>query len=130
VRVYTLHQLPGADALKDDPVLVKEGFNWPAALFTCIWALWAGMWLVALLIIIAGAALHFALELTGADPLVRFAAEFGFFAIVGFCANDWRRAKLHRQGYRLQGIVAAADSDSARRRWYDLHPPGAAGLGY
>ena len=53
---------------------------------------------------------------------VQLVAGIGFSAVVGFCANDWRRAKLHRQGYRLQGVVAATDMDSARRRWFDLHP--------
>lgn len=126
MRVYTLHHPAGADALKDDPVLIREGFNWPAALFTSLWALWGGMWLVALLLFMAATGLQIALELAGADRSVQLVAGIGLSAIVGFCANDWRRAKLRRRGYRLQGIVAAADMDSARRRWFDLHPPGGA----
>ena len=131
MRVYTLHHPSGADVLRDDPVLIKEGFNWPAALFTSLWALWAGMWLVALLIFIAAAGLQLGLELAGADRSVQLVAGIGLSAIVGFSANDWRRAKLHRQGYGLQGVVAATDMDSARRRWFDLHPPGGvAGAGF
>lgn len=126
MRVYTLHQPPGADVLKDDPVVIKEGFNWAAAVFTTLWALWGGMWLAALLIFASGVALELVLALVGADNSVQIAAAVGFSAIVGFCANDWRRAKLHRRGYRLQGVVAAPDPDSARRRWFDLHPPGGA----
>ena len=124
MRVYTLHHPSGADVLSEDPVLIREGFNWPAAFFTSLWALWAGMWLIALLILIAAAGLQIALEFAGAGRSVQFAAGIGLSAIVGFCANDWRRAKLHRRGYRFQGVVAATDMDSARRRWFDLHPPG------
>jgi len=124
VRVYTLHHPSGADVLKEDPVLIREGFNWSAAFFTSFWALWGGMWLIALLLFVAAAGLELALEFAGADRSVQLAAGIGFSAIVGFCANDWRRAKLLRRGYRFQGVVAAADMDSARRRWFDLHPPG------
>ena len=131
MRVYTLHHPSGADVLRDDPVLIREGFNWPAALFSSLWALWAGMWLVALLIFIAAVGLQLALEFAGAERSVQLVAGIGFFAIVGFCANDWQRAKLHRRGYRLQGVVAATDMDSARRRWFELHPPGGvAGAGF
>ncbi|MDA0651780.1 MAG: DUF2628 domain-containing protein [Proteobacteria bacterium] len=130
MRVYTLHHPTGADVLQEDPVLVREGFNWYAAVFTGLWALWAGMWLVALLLFAAAAALLIGLELAGAERSVELAG-IRFSAIVGFCANDWRRAKLHRRGYRLQGVVAATNMDSARRRWFDLHPPGGiAGVGF
>ena len=54
MRVYTVHILPGADALEDAPLLVREGFCWPAAIFTVFWALWHRMWLVAGLLFIAG----------------------------------------------------------------------------
>ncbi len=131
MRVYTLHHSPGTDVLRDDPVLIREGFNWPAAFFTSLWALWSGMWLVALLIFVAAAGLQIALEFAGAERSVQVVAGIGLSAIVGFCANDWRRAKLRRRGYRLQGVIAATDMDSARRRWFDLHPPGgAAGAGF
>lgn len=124
MRVYTLHYPSHADVLKDDPVLVKEGFNWTAAVFIFLWALWGGMWLAALLTFAAAVGLQLALDLVGAGTSVQLAAGIGLSAIVGYCANDWRRAKLQRRGYRLQGIVAAADMDSARRRWFSLHPPG------
>ena len=130
MRVYTLHYPSHADVLKDDPVLVKEGFSWPAALFTSLWALWGGMWLAALLMFVAAVGLQLVLDLAGAEISVQLAAGIGLSVIVGFCANDWWRAKLHRRGYRFQGIVAAPDRDSARRRWFSLHPPGgAAGAG-
>lgn len=131
MRVYTLHYPATADVLQDDPVVIKEGFNWPAAFLTFLWALWNGMWLAALLVFLAGAAMGVAFDLAGASDPVRFAAGVGLSLIVGFCGNDWRRAKLRRRGYRFQGLIAADNADAARRRWFSLHPPGAAaGAGY
>lgn len=104
--------------------MVKEGFNWPAAIFTVFWALWSGLWLVALIIFLVSAGLQVALELTGADQTVQVVAGLGLSLLIGFCANDWRRAKLSRRGYRLQGIIAAENMDSARRRWFDAHEHG------
>ena len=128
MRVYTLHHPIAADVLKDDPVLIKEGFNWPAALFTSLWALWSGLWIASVLIFAAGIGLHWLLALAGANDAVQFAAGVGFSAIIGFSANDWRRGQLFRRGYRLQGIIAADSKDAARRRWFDLHPPAASGV--
>jgi hypothetical protein len=131
VRVYTLHHPAGADVLKDDPILVVEGFNWPAALLTSLWALWHGMWVIALLSALAAVGLQYGLDYLGANDAAQLAVTIGFSAVFGFCGNDWKRAKMSRRGYRLQGIIAAPDPDSARRRWFDLHPPGApAGSGY
>ena len=131
MRVYTLHHPSGADVLQDDPVLIREGFNWLAAVFTSLWALFAGLWWISLLMFAASVGLHLGLEFVGAGSSVQFVAGIGLSAIVGFCANDWRRAKLHRRGFRMQGVVAAPDVDSARRRWFELHPPGGvAGTGY
>jgi hypothetical protein len=122
VRVYTLHHPSDVDVLKDHPVLIKEGFNWPAAFYTSLCALWGGTWLAALLIFVAAVGLQLALELAGAERPVQLVAGIGLSAIVGFCANDWRRAKLHRRGYCFQGVVAAPDMGSARRRWFGPQP--------
>lgn len=124
MRVYTYHEVPGASPLVEDPILIKEGFNWPAALFTVVWAVWHGLWLVALIILAAGVALEAALYLLGADPITQMAASAGLAAIVGFGGNDWRRRALGKQGYRFEGLVAAESVESARRRWFDRYPPG------
>ena len=121
MRVYTLHHPSDVDVLKDDSVLIKEGFNWPAAFYTSLCALWGRTWLAALLIFVAAVGLQLALELAGAERSVQLVAGIGLSAIVGFCANDWRRAKLHRGGYCFQGSVAAPDMGSARRRWFSPH---------
>ena len=122
MRVYSVHIKPLSLALDRDAVLVKEGFSLPAFVFTFVWALWHGMWLAGALILIAGIAVQSAGALAGLDPLSQSALGLGFAAIVGFGANDWRRRGLARQGYGMEGWVAAQDSEAALRRYFDLHP--------
>jgi hypothetical protein len=118
MRVYTVHIAPG----ETDPVLIKEGFSWPAFFFSLPWALWNRLWLVALLVVVVAGALDVSLMYAGLNEVVRFAAGLGYSVIVGYLANDWRRSRLARRGLRMEGIVAARGSDMARRRWFDLHP--------
>jgi hypothetical protein len=134
LRVYTVHDRPISGRLDPEPVLVKEGFSWPAFFFGVIWALAKGLWLTALVLAVVAVALVVGLQLVGADAPVAAAAWFAFALIVGFGGNDWRRAKLVRRGLRLSGVIAAPGLDSALRRWFDLNPaperqaaPGAGG---
>lgn len=122
MRVYTMHYRPASRSPDRDIAVVKEGFCWPAALFTVFWALWHRLWLAAVLIIVAGVGLELVLALSGADGATSAACLVGFHAFIGFEANDWRRAKLLRLGHRDAGIVAAQDAESGIRRFFDLHP--------
>ena len=124
MRIYTVHSLPGADALESPPILLREGFSWTAALLTGLWALWHGLWVAALLIFAAGAVVLGALGFAGANDATLWVAMSGVALVVGFGGHDWRRAKLARQGYRMEGVVAATGFEAALRRWFDMHPPG------
>jgi hypothetical protein len=121
MRVYTVHDRLDALSGDRDAVVVEEGFNWPAFLFTGLWALWHRLWRAFVIMVGAFAALEGTLYLAGADPVTSAAAGIAYGLIVGFGANDWRRAALDRQGWRQAGLVAAADRDTALRRHYDLH---------
>ncbi len=48
MRIYTIHLPPRFGPLNADPVTVKEGFNWAAAIFMVLWALWHRMLLAAI----------------------------------------------------------------------------------
>jgi len=121
MRVYTVYRPPGPDA-GEDPILIREGFCWPAFLFTAFWALWHGLWRVALALFAAEIALGAVLGLSGAGEATRFAAGLGLAFLVGCSANDWRRSGLARRGATFEGLVAASGDDAALRRWGDLHP--------
>lgn len=122
MRIYTVHYLPVSLDPDHDAILVKEGFCWPAFFFSAFWALWHGLWLVALLVFAANLALELVLSFIGADPLTTAVPLLGLSAFIAYGANDWRRAKLGRQGYLDAGVVAARGRDMAARRFFDLNP--------
>ena len=126
MRVYTIHHDPIDVGPESEFVVVKEGFCWPAFVFTALWALWHRMWLVFVLLLVAGVALELALALLGADDVASLAIGLGYALFVGYGANDWRRWTLARRGKALMGIVAAADTEAALYRYVDRNP----GLAY
>ena len=119
MRVYTVHIRPAQPGREQDIVLVKEGFCWPAFLFTFFWALFKRLWLVALALFGVGAVLSLAVETAGFDPLSEAAISLGFSVLVGFHGNDWRRWTLERRGYRSAGLSAGDDADAALHRFVD-----------
>ena len=122
MRLYTVHvRRHGLDPDRD-LVLVKEGFSWPAFFFSAFWALWHRLWLAALAILAANAALALAVVLTSPDPVTEIALSVGLAAIVGTVANDLYRRKLDKRGFLLAGVVAADDADAALRRFLDGDP--------
>ena len=111
-----------------DAEAVKEGFCWPAFMLSIFWALWHRLWLAALIFFAANLGLGAALALSGADPLTSAAASLGLAAIIGWTANDLRRAKLSAQGFAERAPVIAATGEAAIRRYFEAVPtslPGA-----
>ncbi len=128
MRVYTVHlRRQGLDPDRDT-MLVKEGFSWPALLFSVLWALWCRLWWVALGLLALQVALGGAVALLGLDPLSEAAISLGFAVIVGLVANDLKRWTLRRQGFVEVAVVIASDRDAAERRFYDHNPQLAAEL--
>jgi hypothetical protein len=99
-------------------VFVRDGFSWPAALFTVPWALAHRLWLVAL----GAAGLQLGLAvlpgLTGAQPASAFAAGLGIAAAFGWHGGDLRTRDLWRRGYRVDGMVVARGFEDAERRYF------------
>ncbi len=115
MRLYTVHTRPWtADG---DPVLVKEGFCWPAAAFTALWALWHRMWLEALAIFALEAALGAGLAFMGIDVVSNLAIQIGFQALLGVFGNDIERLALRRRGLVEAGVVAGAGRNAAEFRY-------------
>jgi len=83
--------------------------------------LWHRMWFVSALIFGGWILLEILLTFLGAPNGLRLVTTVAVSAIVGFGANDWLSASLLRQGYSLEGLVAAPRLDAALRRWFDLH---------
>ena len=118
MRVYTVHIDPLSAADDSGGVLVCEGFSWPAALFTVLWALYHGLWGWALVLVAAAAVLGGGAELIGLGWPGQAALELGYMAVVGAVSNDWRRWALARRGYRFADIVAGDGLAAAERRYF------------
>ena len=124
MRLYTVHTRPWtADG---DPVLVKEGFCWPAAAFTSLWALWQRMWLEALAILGVEVALGVGLAFVGIDVVSILAIQAGFKVLLGVIGNDLHRLALRRRGLVEEGVVAGERRSAAEFRYLSARA-GAAG---
>ena len=121
MRLYTVHLGPPA-AQGRDVVFVKEGFSWPAFLFTIFWALAKGRWLTAIVIFTAQVALSAAALSYGFAPEAESAASFALLILIGVFANDMQRFELTRNGYEMTGVVAAPSVDAAALRAFDRMP--------
>ncbi len=119
MRVYTVHIHPRQRDLDRDIVLVKEGFCWPAFFFSVIWAIWKGLWLVALLFLAIEAALGFLFDVFLVDPLTQAALALLLAVAIGLFANDLRRWTLARRGYRDSGVIVERDLVAAERRFFE-----------
>jgi hypothetical protein len=125
MRMYTVHLRRTADPLFTpdlDAVLVHEGFNWAAFLFTWLWALACGLWIVAAILLAADVVLALALAWIGLDGASVFWIMLAWHAVVGIVAEDLRRWTLRLRGYALADIVAGDDLGAAERRFFEHHP--------
>ncbi|CCQ75640.1 DUF2628 domain-containing protein [Magnetospira sp. QH-2] len=118
MRYYSVH--PGAPG--DPPLLVREGFNWLAALFGFLWALSRKLWLDAIVLFVVAAGLSLLSKWEAWGPLVQGPLWLAFFLVVGYTANDRRRRLLERQGRPASAVVAAADEEAALLRVLNERP--------
>jgi hypothetical protein len=122
MRIYTVHlRHQGLDPDRD-VVVVKEGFSWPAFLFSVAWACWHRLWLVALVLLVGEAAVNAAAMALGLDPISLTATSLGFALVVGHVGNDLRRWTLGRKGFLVASVVGGSNADAAMRRFLDHNP--------
>jgi hypothetical protein len=117
MRIYTVHELPGAPLDGNGIVLVKEGFSFPAFAFSWIWLAFHRLWIALAIWIGAAVSLSYlAQEIAGpgAAAIVSLALNF----MLGAEANDIRRWTLSRIGYREAGIAAGATLEEAERNFF------------
>lgn len=122
MRSYTVHEPPNppTDRLRraDRLVFVREGFSWLAALFTPLWMLVHGMWLVLIIYLVAVVALGAALVAVGAEPQVIVLTILALQIALGFEMGALRRWTLERKGWRMLGAVAGRNRIECERRFF------------
>ena len=127
MRFYTVH-LPAGDEGAEDgalgrAILVREGFNWLAFFFAPFWALAEGLWLAALALIGALAAIVVVPHVLELGPLLPVVLGLGYGVLAGMSGNDLRRAGLATRGYRLAEVVAAPSRAQALIRYAEAMTP-------
>ena len=122
MRIYSVHIRRGGLDPERDIVLVKEGFSWPAALFSPVWGLWYGLWVPAGVMALAIGGLMAAAAGLGLGPDATGLLWSGLAVVIGYLANDLRCASLERRGFVLHDIVAAPNRETAEHRFFDRHP--------
>lgn len=126
MRIYTIHLPPPYSARGHEPLAIREGFNWWALLFSGLWAFANRMWLAGIAMLLVPAAVAAGLDYAGAAEIFSTVVTLAVAVYIGAAANDWQRAHLARKGWKETRVIAAADRDSALRRYLDFAAIGAA----
>ncbi len=122
MKVYTVHLRREGQDLDHDIVLVKEGFNWAALLFTGVWALWHRMWWPALALVAISAFVGAVMSGVGADHFTQTLFNTAVAVVVALLANDLRRGALAKAGYAEAGVVCGKDPDAALLSFMQANP--------
>ncbi len=102
----------------ENTVIIKQGFNFYAFIFTALWALYNRLWFLFFgLIAIEGIIYNYASNNPDSDAI-----QFASILIniwLGFEAPNFKAKKLLSNGYELADVVCAIDDIEAERRFYD-----------
>jgi hypothetical protein len=123
MTVFTAHYRRSA-ADQPDVVLVKEGFCWPAFIVPPFWLLARKLWLGTLIYALGAATVAVGADLAGLSEFAAGAASLAFGIWIALVANDWRRDKLDRLGYRELGVIVADSLDEAEERLFRARATG------
>jgi hypothetical protein len=124
---FTIH-LPSAAGLAIEERIaaaqaVKEGFSWPAFVFSFLWAISHRMWGVAIALFVLELVLGAVGEALGFDLVTDIAVSTGAALILGFVANDILRWSLERRGYLERGVIGAHSSEEAIEAYFIANAP-------
>lgn len=127
MRVYTVHESKDPPSDREDRAealrFVRDGFSWPAALFTPLWLLMRGFWLALIIYLIVAVALGLALQMLGVDDEIQFLIMLGLHVLIGFEADTIERWTLKRRGWEQIATVSGRDVIECERRFFDAWLP-------
>jgi predicted membrane chloride channel (bestrophin family) len=120
--IYTVHSRgEPLDSLRslDETRFVKEGFSWPAFVFTAAWLLYKRMWIVLISAVAIQILLGVEADRIGAPWWFAPIAGFALSLLLGFEGNALYRWSLARRGYGEVGLASGADIEDAEARYFD-----------
>lgn len=118
MRTFTVHELSGAPADGRGIVFVREGFSWPAAIFTLFWLLAKRLWIAAACWFALSVAVMFLGVVLGATEGLMFVVNIVMQGCLAVAAHDIERWTLARRGYREVGVAAGDDLMAAERDFF------------
>jgi hypothetical protein len=90
---------------------VKQGWSWPAFLFSFVWAMVKKMWAIGIGLFILSV-IFISMVGTGADLLINIISII-VSLVFGMYGNFWREKNLDSRGYEMQRTVTAANPEEA-----------------
>lgn len=123
MRIYTVHIRPDAKNPYEAPVFIEESFNWWAFIFRGFWAFYHRLWLWGVLLLAVEVLLQVLVVKMVIPSYTALLIRIGMQMLIGFHANDLRRAKLRRQGYITSDIVTGDNLVGAEQRFFERYYP-------
>ena len=115
MAIYSVHTSATA---ADDPVFVKDGFSWPAFVFTLFWLLYKRMWIAAIIAAAAMIAVPQLAAMSGNPDLSQTLFGLVMSLVLGFEGNDLLRWSLARRGHREVDLVQGQDRDEVELKYF------------
>lgn len=118
MRTYTVHELSGAPADGRGFVFVREGFAWPAAVFTLLWLLSKRLWVAAAFWFALSTCLMFVGNALGIGEALLSVIYFVLQGLLAVVAHDLERWTLTLKGYAEIGVASGHDLADAERDFF------------
>lgn len=90
---------------------VKQGWSWPAFLFSFVWAMVKKMWAIGIGLFILSV-IFISMVGTGADLLINIISVI-VSVVFGMYGNSWREKNLESRGFEIKDTVTAANPQEA-----------------
>lgn len=129
MKLYSAHRSPAS--LNDDVVFIKEGFSWPAFLFSAVWLLVKRLWLAFVVYVAVVMLISSAVWALGLPRSVLCGLLFLVNLWLGMEGNELLRRAAARRGYVEVGASLGRNLEEAELRYFSRPPvvtaPGDAG---
>lgn len=99
-----------------DPIIIKQGFSFIAALLNVLWAVYYKLWIPVIIGIVANTFLGFAQNEENMLNIA-YAINFGLMFVFGFFGGDMREYYAEKKGYVLKDIIAAYSETEAETKF-------------
>lgn len=122
MSIYTIYEPPirvrDPVGRAEELVFLKDGFSWPALLFSLFWLAYQRMWLI--LCLFGGTMILLFFVLNALSSSAAALVIFGAILMFALEANTIRRMKLEQSGYRLSAVINGKSLYDCERKYFAL----------